>query len=220
MPTPAKSTDQPRSATAKLDKELAASAVNKMIKGETPTSAERSALRRHEKQQEETKRWEYYSAIPQKHWREMSGRQTKILQEQADRYDIPFAGRTINLPKVVRAFHDFLAKNARKLNTDDDALMQGDSSNSPALERYREERAALARLDRLEREATLVSRDEVRQGLGRIAATLRNAGETIQRQFGNAASDVIIEALDDAENDIARWLGQRTNGTAGADGDQ
>ncbi len=39
----------------------------------------------------------------------MSGRQAKVLQEQAARYGIPFGGSTIDLPEVVRALHDFLA---------------------------------------------------------------------------------------------------------------
>lgn len=48
----------------------------------------------------------------------MSGRQTKVLNEQAERYGIPLGGRTINLPAVVRALHEFLARNARKLSED------------------------------------------------------------------------------------------------------
>jgi hypothetical protein len=75
---------------------------------------------------------------------------------------------------VVRAFHDFLADNAHKLAQDDDALLQG--AGSPALERYREERALMARLDRLEREGQLLPRDEMRVALGRIAAIVRGPG--------------------------------------------
>ena len=69
--------------------------------------------------------------------------------------------------------------------------MQG--NGSPALERYREERAAIARLDRLEREGQLLPRDEVREALGRIAAILRGAGDTLQRQYGQAAADILLE---------------------------
>jgi IS4 transposase len=146
------------------------------------------------------------AAIPQKHWREMSGRQTKVLNEQAARYGIPFGGATINLPAVVRALHDFLADNAAKLAREDDPLMQGNSA-SPALEAYRVERAALARLDRMERERLLVPRDDVRQALGRIAAILRNAGEALQRQCGPAGVDILFEALDDAQREIDRSFG-------------
>jgi hypothetical protein len=189
-----------------LDKQLAAAAYKKVMAGKEPTAQERAALGRYEKQQEEQRRWQYYAAIPQKHWRQMSGRQTKVLHEQAQRYGLPFGGPTINLPEVVRALHDFLAANARKLADDDDDLLHSDGS-SPALERYREERALIARLDRLEREQQLVPRDNVRQGLGQIAGLLRTAGETLQRECGPEARQILDEALDDARREIVRLFG-------------
>jgi hypothetical protein len=196
-----------------LDRKLAATAYKKTLEGKELTSREQSVLKRFEKEKEERLRWQYYRSIPQKHWRQMSGRQTKVLQEQALAYGIPFSGATIDLTAVARGLHDFLADNAQKLARDDDDLMQG--SASPALERYREERAALARLDRLERERKLMRRDEVRESLGRIAAMLRSAGDTLQRQYGQGAADVLLEALDDAAREI-----ERSFGTAEAASDQ
>lgn len=199
----------PLSVSQKLEKESAAQAYRKVMAGEKLSRSEQAALRRFEKDKEETLRWQYYRAIPQKHWREMSGRQTKVLQEQAQRYGIPFDGRTISLPDVVRALHDFLKRNAVKLSADDD-LLSGETS--PALERYREERAALARLDRLERERVLVSRQEVREGLTRIAAVLRTAGDTLQRQYGPEALEILNEALAEAEREMERSDGEATEG--------
>jgi hypothetical protein len=135
----------------------------------------------------------------------MSGRQTKVLNEQAARYGIPFGGATINLSNVVKALHDFLAENAQKLARDDDPDMQG--SGSPALERYREERAAMARLDRLAREGELLPRDEVREALGRIASIVRSAGDMLQRSHGPGALDILTEALDDAQRELDRCFG-------------
>jgi hypothetical protein len=192
-----------------LDKELAQKAVRKVMAGERPTAKEAAALRRHEAEQEEVRRWQYYEAIPQKHWREMSGRQTKVLNEQAERYGIPFGGRTICLPRVVKAFHDFLAKNARKLAEEDDPLLNSDVA-SPALERYREERAAMARLDRLEREGQLVARADVREGLGRVAAILRAAGDGLLQQFGPEAVELLNESLSDAGREIDRLFGDES----------
>ncbi|WP_339750336.1 hypothetical protein [uncultured Rubinisphaera sp.] len=141
-----KATAKPRLGVAeRLEKETATRAYRKVMAGESVTAEERSALKRYEKQQEEERRWQYYESIPQKHWREMSGRQTKVLHEQAEKYGIPFGEKTINLPRVVRSFHDFLAANARRLSEDDDLLDAAISS--PALERYREERVILAKLD-------------------------------------------------------------------------
>lgn len=192
-------------AAARVDSDLVARAYRKVMDREALTQAERRALKRHETQKEEQLRWQYYRSIPQKHWRRMSGRQTKVINEQAARYGIPFGGPTIDLPKVVRAFHDFLADNALRLARDDDLLRGG---SSPALERYRQERAELARLDRLERQRRLLPRDEVRQALGRIAAILRGAGDALQRKFGADAVEILYEALDDARREVERSMGE------------
>lgn len=192
-------------AAARVDSDLVARAYRKVMDRKALTQAERRALKRHETQKEEQLRWQYYRSIPQKHWRRMSGRQTKVINEQAARYGIPFGGPTIDLPKVVRAFHDFLADNALRLARDDDLLRGG---SSPALERYRRERAELARLDRLERQRRLLPRDEVRQALGRIAAILRGAGDALQRKFGADAVEILYEALDDARREVERSMGE------------
>lgn len=205
------SKERPGSMSDKLEREEAARAYRKVMAGEKLSRAEQAALRRFEKDKEETLRWQYYKTIPQKHWREMSGRQSKVLYEQAERYGIPFSERSISLPNVVRALHDFFKRNAVKLSADDE-LLTGESS--PALERYREERAALARLDRLERERVLVNRQEIREGMSRIASVLRTAGDTLQRQFGPGALEILNEALAEAEREMERSDGEPTDDAA------
>ncbi len=194
----------PADVDSRVDGDLVARAYRKVMDRQELTGAEREALKRHEKQKEERLRWQYYSSISQKHWRQMSGRQTKVINEQATRYDIPFGGPKIDLSAVVKALHDFLADNAQKLARDDDVLLQG--SNSPALERYREERAELARLDRLERQRQLLPRDQMREALARIAGIIRGAGDALQRQFGPAAVEILHEALDDAQREMENSL--------------
>ena len=44
--------------------------------------------------------------------------------------------------------------------------------------------------------------------LGRIAAILRGVGDTLLRQFGTAAAEILHEALDDAQREIARSFGE------------
>jgi hypothetical protein len=195
-------------AAARVDADIVARAYRKVMDKQELSKEERRALKRHESEKEERLRKQYYASIPQKHWREMSGRQAKVINEQATRYGIPFGGATVNLSAVVKGFHDFLAENAVKLARDEDPLMQG--SGSPALERYREERAAMARLDRLEREGELLPRDEVREALARVASILRSAGDTLQRQFGQGGLDILCEALDDAQREVDRCFGPET----------
>lgn len=194
-----------RSVSAQIEADLADAAIVKRAKGEVPTARELSALRRVETEQEEHRRWSYYEDIPQKHWRAMSGRQAKIINEQAERYGIPFAGRSISLPDVVKALHDFLAKNARRLTRGepDDSMLDGDGS--PALERYREERAVIAQLERMERERSLVSRSEVHELMGQLGSILRTACTTLEQRHGAEARLV----LDDAYDQFQRLLEKR-----------
>jgi hypothetical protein len=55
----------------------------KLMNHEELSAPERAALKRHEKDKEERLRWQYYNSIPQKHWRSMSGRQTKRMSNFA-----------------------------------------------------------------------------------------------------------------------------------------
>ena len=173
------------SASERMDRELASAAVRKRQMGETPSSREMAALRRFEKTKEEDQRWQHYKTIPQKHWREMSGRQTKILQEQSQRYGIPFDGRVIELPRVVRALHDFLAKNARRLAEDPDMTGSGDSA---ALERFRMAKAETAETELAREQGKLLMAEDVRSEWEQIGLRIRN-------DFRNATTSILPIAL-------------------------
>ena len=183
-----------------IDQDLARAALQKRRLGQRPTREEARALARVESAREEELRWEYYRAIPAKHWREMSGRQTKVLNEQAARYGLPIGGRTIDLPAVVAALHDFLAANARKLaagGVDDPAL-----AGVTNLDRKREEDWKTARLKRHILEGAYLSRADVHGGLSRFASRIRRAGESLQRNYGPDALKILDDALTDAQIEI------------------
>ncbi|MEW6251243.1 MAG: hypothetical protein AB1716_11390 [Planctomycetota bacterium] len=101
---------------------------------------------------------------------------------------------------------------ARLATGGEDPLLCG--GESPALEEYRRERAALARLDRLEREGSLLQRDQVHGELARLAAAMRAAGERVARISGDAA-EVLTDALDDFDRGVKDKNGQ--NGKKGKD---
>jgi hypothetical protein len=84
-----------------------------------------------------------------------------------------------------------------------DPLLVAEGVASPALEKYREARAALAELDLQERQRDLLPRQAVHEVFGRIASRLRDAGEQLGREHGSEAHDVLTEALDDAEREVA-----------------
>jgi hypothetical protein len=184
---------------------MVARAQRKVKDRSTLTNQESAALKKFDRDRERALRWQYYPTIPQKDWRQMSGRPAQVINEQAERYGIPFGGPIVDLPKVVKALHDFLAANAYKLAKDDDPLMGG--GDSPALEEYRKEQTLMARMKRREMERQLIPRDESRIALGKIASIIRNCGEILQRQFGPAALDVLNEALGDMDLEIERTFG-------------
>src|SRR6185295_4411788 len=86
--------------SARVDGDVLARAYRKVMDRQELTQQEREVLKRHEKEKERL-RWQFYGSIPHKHWREMS--QTKVINEQAARYKIPFGGASIDLPAVARA---------------------------------------------------------------------------------------------------------------------
>lgn len=191
----------------RADQELVSRAYRKTINRESLTRDEQRALKHHERVKEERLRWQFYGSIPQKHWVQMSGRHARLIAKHAAKYNLPCGGKEISLPAMVRAFHDLLVDNAVKLDQTEEDLLRASEPASPALERYREERATLARLDRMEREGVLLPRDEVRQNLDLIASILRSCGDTLQRQFGPSALEILHEALDEAEREIDRAFG-------------
>ncbi len=188
------------------DKRLAMAALEKQRSGEKPSREELAALRRFEKQRDEEQRQEHFRSIRKKEWREWSGRQAKVINEQAQRYGLPVGGATLDLPVFVKALHDFLAENARKLAgaDDDDPALAGVAS--PALEKKRQFECRKLELQ-LEREQGLwIQRRIIHDGHSRIGGILRVAGEALLRQFGPQAQKIINDALDNCNREIDRLL--------------
>lgn len=184
------------------DAELVRSAIAKRRSGQKLTQRETSALKAAEKDQLEKQRDAIVRTIPKGLYCEWAGRQPKVVNEQGDRYRLPIRGRTVNLVELVRAVHDFLAANARKLSASDvdDPLLAG--ATSPALELFRTERYKRERLTRLEQEAKLLRLDDVRDRLTRVAAIIRQAGELLAKQFGPEAAAILETAIEDAQTEI------------------
>ena len=184
----------------KIEADLAKSGLDKLKAQKKVTAREQKAIRDLERKREETLRWQYYETIPQKHWRMMSGRQAKVFLEQAERYGIPFSGKTINLPAVVRALHDFLAANKYKLAAagNEDPLLVGEG-DSPGLERFRLARAAQEEIRLATMRRDTVDRETMHKVLLRGMLIVRQSVETLQRQYGDDAARIVNEGLQEAE---------------------
>lgn len=88
------------------------------------------------------------------------------------------------------------------------------SSAAEADEEFRRERAALTRIKRLEAEGKLVPRAYVHEGFAVIASKLRGAGETLQRQYGKDALDILDRAIDEASAEIRNHFGEAESSPA------
>lgn len=202
-----------------LDKQLAAAALQKRRAGQKPSREEAAALRRVERARDDQLRREHYRTVRKRDWQRWSGRQQKILNEQALRYGIPIGGATIDLAAVVLWLHEFLAANNRKLAAADDEDPALAGASSPGLERYRLARAAREELF-LERDrGAWIPRDAVHAALAPFAAIIRRCGEVLQRKFGREAQQIVDSHLDRAAESLNRLF---LNGpaTAAADDDQ
>lgn len=196
----------------RIDQKLAASGVAKLKAGQKPNREELGAVRRLERRREEAQRWRYYATIPSKHWKEMSGRRWQQIREQAEMYGLPFGGAIVDLPAVVRALHEFLAKNAVALSrarSADGGDPMLDGPVSPGLEEYRREKAKITKIQREMLEGKTVSVDDMTATWTLLGTILRDAAETIGRQFGEDARMVMEEALNDFDGRVAEM---RRNG--------
>ena len=182
--------------TKLLDSALANEALRKLKSSGKPTVRQSDALRKREREANARDLPDLLHKIPKKYWIEGSGRQSSQVNRQAQRYGIPIGGATIDLYAVAHWLHDFLAKHARKF-----AAPEGEEDgmfgpSTPWLEKYRKERALLARLERKEREGELLPREKVHEFVTELATILRGASDRLERRFGADALEIINEALD------------------------
>lgn len=198
----------------RLDAEMASAALKKRQAGIAPTRDEQAALRRVGKIKEEEQRWAFYGSIPKKHWIELTGRPAKVINEGSDNHDLPTSGPTIDLGSFLRRVYDILAANRHTLSgaTGDGILPEGTSQQLK--DRYveqqiaeKEERVKLLRIERLEKENTLILVDQVREVFAIAAKHIRESGVTIRRQFGADASRLLEDGLAEASHEINTRFG-------------
>lgn len=190
-------TPGPLTVSDRIQRQLAALAIEKVRGGQQPTSREEAALRRLEIARDERQRWLHYRAVPKGDYVRLSGRKHSVLNNQADRHGIPLRGRTVDLQAVLHWVHDLLGRHGQKLKSLDDAdpLLQG--TPSPELERYRGVKRKLAELELGRLSGDLIPRAELEPGLDLLTKIIREAGETLRRGYGEDAALIFDEAIED-----------------------
>mgnify|MGYP007071663192 CR=1 FL=1 len=104
-----------------------------------------------------------------------------------------------DLGEIIRWREAWWERRLRDATSIDPELSGGDS---PALEKYREQRAELARLDVLERKKTLVRIETLNKALNRLVGLMRGLGEWMKIHSATAHAK-LNETLDECERVIS-----------------
>lgn len=180
---------------------LVQAALAKKRSGHKLKRDETRAIERYQRDEEERARQRAYGAIPKKLWVQWSGRQHKVLDDQARTHGMPISGETIDLPAVVQWIHDFLAENTHKLRKEDASEADGTEAGERVRNLRLKNEKLVEELAEIRRET--LSRGEVRDRLGAIAAGLRVAGERLEREHGEAAYFILTEAIENLDKQNA-----------------
>lgn len=107
---------------------LVQAARQKLEQGQGLSTRELSAVKKFEREQLQLYGPQYLAAVPKGDYAHIVGRQPKQLIEAADRYGLPYKPhtRTVDVGRLLRWFHDFLAANSDVLvsGNADDAILQ------------------------------------------------------------------------------------------------
>ncbi len=183
----------------RMDRREIKSAQERQAAGQTLSKTDAALLRRFKDVTEELVFLEKCRRIPQRIYRLLSGRQAKVLLEQAARHGLPFSGTCLDLAVIIRGFHDLLSRHRHLLSTDDSDEMLMRSGESPTLERWRLAKAQLAEIELEEKIGTILNINDVLVFVGTMADIVRRVGERLQRSYGQPAADVLNDGIDDLE---------------------
>lgn len=195
------------------DPEIAMAAIAKMRLGESLTQKEAAALRRVEQTQLPHYTEQILTRLPKKEYLRIANRMWPDVKRQAERFGIPCDGPTVNVEHVILWIHDHLATKGRppkQINVDDPDLddpLLSSGGTSDALEKCRQEKFRLLRMERMQKEGKLLSAEHVQNCFASVASILRKAGERLQG-ISEEAADVLYEAIDDGERLVSEMNAQ------------
>lgn len=195
------------------DAELAASARKKIEAGETKLSRlEREALNRVERQEEEELRWAVYKDIPQRDYRQMSGKSASILREHQTVFGLPFGERSVDLTVLLPAIHQFLSDNRRVLRKVGEPETV---EETPHLDRLRKAQAEKQEIEVAKQRRELIPAEQVQTVFGMIANVLRGASDELKKVGGMPCKRIMIGAVEEAEELLEKMFAiENTNGQA------
>ncbi|MEM9367515.1 MAG: hypothetical protein AAGD07_16100 [Planctomycetota bacterium] len=149
----------------------ALAAAVKQHAGDRLTQTESRDLKWYEKRQRTAWMEGSLRAVPKGQFCKMAGRQQKVIDEQAERLDLPIDGATVDLFEAIKAYHDLIVANSRRIVAADDAdaITEGSVSQMDYSQ---------LQLIKLREEVTKLQRSNESLGL----RVTKERGDTIDRQ--------------------------------------
>lgn len=173
-------------------------------RGQKLTTAQSRDLAWFEAQERERVSAEIFAAVPKGVFCKMAGRQQKVIDEQADRYDLPIDGPSIDLFAAIKAYHDLISENARSLMPADDAaaFAGGDCSElDVASLKVAKLQAEIVKLQRGNESLAIrvtkergdsIDRQELRELLGWLSTRLEGFGQQLRRSTGGEEAQTAL----------------------------
>lgn len=180
-----------------------------IAEGRKATATQRRDITWLDKQAADQANFDAYTKVPKGIFCAMAARQQKVIDEQADRYDLPIDGATIDLYEAIKAYHDLIVANGRFIRPADDAESAGEMDLDEAAhhdlqtEKLRQEVIKLRQSN--ERLGIMVVRDrgdsidrrELREMLTWLSTRLEGLGAQLRAsRNGEEASKSLNEFLD------------------------
>jgi len=193
---------------------LVAAARRKLEAQQELTQREVAALKKFEREQRDRYGTQYLSAMPKGDYAGLSGRQSKQLIEAADRYGFPYRPeeKTVDVGRVLRWFHDFLAANAGMLSGGgggDDAILH--LASKELKDEYVRKRIEEKAVDIERKRLEVAQLDEsygpiepLRQYHRGMAGLLRGIRLKLTKRFEGVDQEFVEQAFDDLITDCER----------------
>lgn len=185
-----------------VDTVAALEAKLKQAKGISLSKTEESLIRKYDEQIAIEIRDDVLLNLPKGIYCKLSGRQQKVVDEQAVRYDIAIDGAKIDLYSVLKRFHDILAEwgpTIRELEGEEGSLRT---------EKLRKEIELLERksksldLDIKNKQDEFIDRGTLRVRMEWLANKLRTVSERLGKRFGGDAQVLLNHALKQIEDEL------------------
>lgn len=161
----------------------------------------------------DAQRWRVLTKLKWAEYEKLSGRKRHDLRPQSTTWNIPFGKSPINLQEVIRGFHDLLSRN-RSLKAKMGPGKGGDEDLTDEDRRWRAARAEVWEIRAARDAARVVDREELHKWLAQAGQVLREASETLQRQFGEEAALVLAEAVEEFERELEAFYARSLDGAA------